>query len=252
MPVAEIDARAAYDEWHRHPAIDHEASAPWHELVKEYLRSVPASAADMLEIGCGRGEFSAWLACHLPRGGRSVAADFSATALRRARQTLSDRAIHRVSCSMADIQALPFRNETFDLVVSCETVEHVTDPARAIGELARVLRPGGRLVLTTPNYIGPIGLYRGYMRLTGRRFTETGQPVNRFVVWPRTWRWVRRAGLTVVHASGTGHYVPFPGRPPIRWRLPDRLPWMTRWFALHSLIVGRKPSRSPECMRVLT
>lgn len=241
MNAGSTFAREAYDEWHRHQSIDPEASAPWHELVKAYLLSQRCEPAHLLEIGCGRGEFSAWLAARLPRVGLAVAADFSTTAVWRARQTLRDRSIHGVSCSIADIQALPFRDGTFDLVVSCETIEHVPDSARAVGELARVLRAGGRLVLTTPNYIGPIGLYRGYMRLTGRRYTETGQPVNQFVTWPRTRAWFRRAGLSIVHTSGSGHYLPFPGRPPIRWRLPDRVPGFTRWFALHTLIVGQKP-----------
>lgn len=234
-------ARAAYDEWHRHPAIDPDASAPWHRLVKDYVGEAPGLGGDVLEIGCGRGEFSAWLATHLPRRGRRVAADFSATAVSRARRTLREQDAGSVTCVIADIQALPFPTETFDVVVSCETIEHVPDPGQAVRELARVLRSGGHLILTTPNYLGPIGCYRAYMRLTGRRFTETGQPVNRFVTWPRTWRWLTRAGLTVVRASGAGHYVPWPGRPPIRWPALDRAGWITRWFALHSLIVGRKP-----------
>lgn len=240
VPAAN-DARAAYDEWHLHPPIDRDASAPWHVLVKAYLAAAPFAGGDSLEIGCGRGELSAWLANSLPRAGRHVAADFSITAMQRAREVLRVQDAHDVSCSIADIQALPFHHDSFDLVVSCETVEHLPDPARAVRELSRVLRHGGRLVLTTPNYLGPIGMYRGYMRLTGRRYTETGQPVNRFVMWPRTWQWFRRAGLSVIYATGAGHYVPVPGRPPIRCRLPDRAAWFTRWFALHSLIVGRKP-----------
>jgi SAM-dependent methyltransferase len=233
-------SRAAYDEWHRHPIIDPDANAPWHALVKDDLARHPVPGGNVLEIGCGRGEFSGWLATHLHHVRRQVAADFSGTAVRRARQTLRDQRVTTVSCSMADIEALPFPSETFDLVVSCETIEHLADPGTAVRELARVLRRGGTLILTTPNYLGPIGLYRGYMRLTGRRFTETGQPVNRFVTWPRTWRWFIRAGLRVVRASGSGHYLPFPGRPPIRWLALDRPAWFTRWFALHSLIVGRK------------
>lgn len=241
MQTIDNNPRAAYDEWHRHPEIDREAGSPWHLLVKAYLDLAPFAGGDALEIGCGRGEFSAWLATHLPRSGRRIAADFSTTAVHRARQVLREESVIPVSCIVADIQALPFANESFDLIVSCETIEHLPDPALGLRELARVLRAGGRLVLTTPNYLGPIGLYRGYMRLTGRRFTETGQPVNRFVAWPRTWRWFVNAGLAVVYASGSGHYMPFPGRPPIRWHLPDRARWFTRWFALHSLVVGQKP-----------
>src|SRR5262249_27760351 len=82
-----------------------------------------------------------------------------------------------------------------DTVISCETIEHVPDPSRAVAELAQVLKPGGRLFLTTPNYFGPFGLYRAYLRLRRRRFTEVGQPINQLTLLPRTLRWIRRAGL---------------------------------------------------------
>ncbi|MBT8228697.1 MAG: methyltransferase domain-containing protein, partial [Bacteroidia bacterium] len=46
---------------------------------------------------------------------------------------------------------LPFEEGTFDIVVSSEVIEHVPDPLKAITEMHRVLKPGGILVLTTPN-----------------------------------------------------------------------------------------------------
>jgi SAM-dependent methyltransferase len=51
----------------------------------------------------------------------------------------------------ADLRALPFRGETFDLIVMSHVAEHLTEPAPVFRELARVLRPGGRLLLLTPN-----------------------------------------------------------------------------------------------------
>jgi hypothetical protein len=91
-----------------------------------------------------------------------------------------------------------------------------------------------------------MGLYRGYRRLTGRPFTEGGQPINNFVMLPRTLRWVRRAGLTPVAVDGIGHYLPVPGRPPVRLAFLDRARTVTRWTALHSLVVARKPSAAPR------
>jgi SAM-dependent methyltransferase len=48
-------------------------------------------------------------------------------------------------------QPLPFRDGAFDAVVSLEGIEHLLTPARCLAEFCRVLRPGGRLVVTTPN-----------------------------------------------------------------------------------------------------
>ncbi len=51
----------------------------------------------------------------------------------------------------ADLRSLPFRSETFDLVVMSHVAEHLTEPEPVFRELARVLRPGGRLLVLTPN-----------------------------------------------------------------------------------------------------
>ncbi|HEX5712640.1 MAG TPA: class I SAM-dependent methyltransferase, partial [Solirubrobacterales bacterium] len=52
---------------------------------------------------------------------------------------------------VADMRKLPFGDDEFDLVVSFETIEHVEDPETVLDELARVLKPGGLLVVSTPN-----------------------------------------------------------------------------------------------------
>jgi SAM-dependent methyltransferase len=52
---------------------------------------------------------------------------------------------------VADLRDLPFGDDEFDLVVSFETIEHVPDPKTVLDELARVLKPGGLLLISTPN-----------------------------------------------------------------------------------------------------
>jgi SAM-dependent methyltransferase len=52
--------------------------------------------------------------------------------------------------AVADLLNLPFTENTFDAALNVVTLEHVTDPARVVGELFRCLRPGGRLLLITP------------------------------------------------------------------------------------------------------
>jgi 2-polyprenyl-3-methyl-5-hydroxy-6-metoxy-1,4-benzoquinol methylase len=234
--------QAAYDQWHAQLEADEDASSPWHELIRQRLdpaRDLAGKRA--LEIGCGRGGFACWLA-GLPNGPSEVVGmDFSPKALEKARAAAERRGLGRVVWREGDIQNIDAPEASFDTVFSCETIEHVPDPRRALAELRRVLRPGGRLFLTTPNYLGTMGLYRGYLRCRGRRFTEAGQPYNNFMLLPMTVAWVRRAGLAVRHVDGVGHYLPFPGRPALRLRALDRCRWLTRWFALHSLVVAEKP-----------
>lgn len=52
---------------------------------------------------------------------------------------------------LGDLAALPFRDAVFDAAVNIVTLEHVSEPARVLAEIARVLRPGGRLLLVVPH-----------------------------------------------------------------------------------------------------
>jgi len=233
---------AAYEVWHERFEVDGEAATPWHNLIKRHLDTGrDLEGKRVLEIGCGRGGFACWMASQTPRPSEVVAADFARTAVEKGRAFAAERGIAGVTWEVADIQHITHADASFDTVVSCETVEHVPDPRHALRELARVLRPGGRLFLTTPNYLGMLGLYRGYLRLTGRRYTEVGQPINNFLLLPLTRAWVARAGLRVRLLDGVGHYLPFPGRPQIELPIFNNPRWLQRWFALHSLIVAEKP-----------
>lgn len=215
---------------------------PWHLLVRMYVDPGRDLAGKIvLEIGCGRGELSRWLATveHPPR--KVIAADFAQSAIAMAKGFATSKATAAVAWEVSDIAALGHQAETFDTIVSCETIEHVPSPARALGELARVLKPGGHLFLTTPNYLGTTGLYRIYSRLRGRIYREAGQPINNLMLLPWTQALVRKAGLRIVAVDALGHYVPLGRRPPLELKVLDRWRLLTRWLALHSLIVARKP-----------
>jgi ubiquinone/menaquinone biosynthesis C-methylase UbiE len=232
-----VDERTAYDAWHASVAHADALDTPWHRLVWSAI-DLPRDISNrrVLEIACGRGDFAAWCASLDAPPAVLVAADFSATAVRHARDRLP--ATSPVRLLQADAQAMGLASGMFDTVICCETLEHLHEPWTALEELARVLRPGGRLFLTTPNYLNPMGAYRGYLRLTGRRYTEEGQPINRFLLAPTLRRWVRHAGLQVVECDGVGHYLPWPRRAPIL--IQERAPYLSM-FGLHSLTVARRP-----------
>ncbi|MGB2713356.1 MAG: methyltransferase domain-containing protein [Vicinamibacterales bacterium] len=231
------DDRRAYDAWHASVAGSDALDTPWHRLVRDALDvNRDLAGKRVLEIACGRGDFAAWCSGLQPPPAMLVAADFSAVALRQARERVGVRA--GMLFLQADAQAIGVSSGAFDTVVCCETLEHLHEPRTALGELARALRPGGRLFLTTPNYLNPMGAYRGYLRLRGRRYTEEGQPVNRFLLAPMLRRWVRGAGLQVLECDGVGHYLPWPRRAPMLVR--ERAAYLSV-FGLHSLTVARRP-----------
>lgn len=238
--MSELETPPSYDDWHSGLDVDVEQTSPWHGLVRRHLQlSRDLAGKRVLEIGCGRGGFSCWMAAASSPRPQIVAVDYSAVAVEKGRSYAVGVGLTNISWETGDIQAIHHPDASFDTAVSCETIEHVPDPLKAVQELSRVLKPGGRLFLTTPNYLGAYGLYRAYLRMTGRRYTEVGQPINQLTMLPRTLYWVRRAGLQAEVVDGEGHYVLFPGQQPRRIRPLDLKP--LKWFALHAIVVARKP-----------
>lgn len=94
----------------------------------------------VLEVGCGPGWASERIAAEL--GAEVVAVDQSERMVELARA-------RRVDARVGDVQALPFPDASFDCALAAWMLYHVPDLERGLAELARVLRPGGRLVATT-------------------------------------------------------------------------------------------------------
>jgi ubiquinone/menaquinone biosynthesis C-methylase UbiE len=212
-----VSLRAEYDVWHKRifegdPSHE-DAGSPWYQLVREQIG--PVAGLDILEVACGRGGFASELA----RAGACVTGcDFSFVAVSIAETKL--RAADKrppVTFLQGDAQNLPFADDSFDLVISCETIEHIPDAPRALREMRRVSRPGGKLFLTTPNYANFMGLYEIYswFRHPGRK---DDQPFDRRQWFPQIRKFVRGAGWTILRTDGTVHQFPFrPGCNPIRW-----------------------------------
>ncbi|MCL7426851.1 class I SAM-dependent methyltransferase [Streptomyces sp. YS415] len=105
-----------------------------------------STPATVLDIGCGDGTAAAVAAPLLP-GHRIIGVDWSQDALRRARTRLACEPVRGELTG----GGLPFRSESADAVLFSEVIEHLVDPDAALDEIRRVLRPGGHLMLSTPN-----------------------------------------------------------------------------------------------------
>ena len=210
-----MSLRTEYDKWHErvfNAAPEHEdASSPWYELVREELGNV--AGLRILEVACGRGGFVRELA---RSGAHVTGCDFSLTALRVGQAKLRAQGDGTSAALIqGDAQALPFADESFDVIVSCETIEHVPDVRKALREMWRIARPGAKLFLTTPNYANLMGLYDLYARVRhpGRR---DDQPFDRRQWFPQIRGYVRGAGWTILRSDGTVHQLPiFPGHNPV-------------------------------------
>ncbi|WP_200308042.1 class I SAM-dependent methyltransferase [Streptomyces adelaidensis] len=206
----------------------------------------PAGAAGprtVLDIGCGDGTAAATAAPFLT-GHRIIGIDWSQDALRRARARLP----YAVRGELAD-GGLPFRSESADAVLFSEVIEHLVDPDGALDEIRRVLRPGGHLMLSTPNLAA---WYNRALLLAGVQpvFSEVslrgihGRPGSEVVGHLRLYtaralrEFVAASGFEVVRLRGAPfHGVPRPLRPL------DRLACAAPSAASILLLHARRPDR---------
>lgn len=112
------------------------------------MRALVRESRRWLDLGCGRAIVPDWMAPRHADGlcGRAIGVDLDADALR------AHRALR--SGVLGDGHSLPFRDGTFDLITANMVVEHVARPWDLFHELRRVLAPGGRVLLHTPNLHG--------------------------------------------------------------------------------------------------
>jgi 2-polyprenyl-3-methyl-5-hydroxy-6-metoxy-1,4-benzoquinol methylase len=234
-----------YNGWHQRVFdLDPEhadESSPWYRLVLEHL--VPVTGKRVLEVGCGRGGFVYFLGS---RGASACGTDFSGYALEVAteREKRKSPVTGSVEYVLADAQHLPFADRSFDIIISCEMIEHVPDPLAAVREMARVCGPGGLLYLTTPNYMNLIGLYELYAAVRKKNLQSAfSQPLDRHTVFFQTRGLVREAGWQIVDSDGTVHQVPVGGRDPVTLQFVERNRMIRRCLsplALHYLLIGQK------------
>src|SRR5262249_12831330 len=116
-------------------------AGPLRADYERFVHMLPPALGETLEIGSGRGQLAACLA---RRSSRYTCVDLGGDALADVRSRLGLPGV------VGDVHALPFRAETFESVIANNVLEHAYDVLRSLGEVKRVLRPGGRLHALIP------------------------------------------------------------------------------------------------------
>ena len=163
-PVLRLDPQSAYRRWARtYPPRPHNALMEVeHATVLALLPEVRGQT--VLDAGCGTGRYLSELG---DRGARVIGIDLSPAMLDRARD-LTQR------LARADIRAMPFAAMSIDLVVCGLALGDVAELELALSEIARVLRPGGRVIYSV---VHPAGESAGWVRTfesEGRQWAVSG------------------------------------------------------------------------------
>jgi 2-polyprenyl-3-methyl-5-hydroxy-6-metoxy-1,4-benzoquinol methylase/uncharacterized protein YbaR (Trm112 family) len=126
---------------------EEEAAATKEEIRRLHqviIKRLPKNAQLILDVGCGSG----WVAKHfLAEGKKVISVDIS---IKNSTQVLKENPHENHAAVVADVYHLPFKKNSFDVIIASEIMEHVYDPKLFIAKLVNVLKPGGTLIITTP------------------------------------------------------------------------------------------------------
>jgi ubiquinone/menaquinone biosynthesis C-methylase UbiE len=128
--------------------------AVWREHCRSLADHLPADTRCILDIGTGPGLSAFALAEALPRA-HVLGADFATGMIRRAARYRLRLDLRNVSLAQADALCLPLRDAALDAVTAHSFLYLVPRKAAALGEITRVLRPGGRAVFLEPRAEAP-------------------------------------------------------------------------------------------------
>lgn len=194
----------------------------------------------VLEIGCGRGFYVNALA-EFPQVKRVDGIEIEPTYLAQAKQAIRSKKVHLLEASA---YALPYSDQSFDMVLLTEVLEHLTDEKQALREIKRVLKPGGWLVITVPSADYPFlwdplnwllthlfqthvdqhiwwlaGIWAGHQRLYTSAQLHSTVSTARFKVkaihgvvqycWPATHFWLYGVGKNLVERCGWSSFSRF-------------------------------------------
>lgn len=177
---------------------DHQPVVRHDELLSNLVTVTNVRGKKILEVGAGMGGDSIFLA---KKGAVVTALDFTQKALAEIDKNAKKEGVD-ISTVVADAQAMPFADETFDIVFHQGFLEHFPSPLELVLEQKRVLKTGGFLLVDVPQRFTTYTIKKHMLMVQGKWFAG----------WEREFsileleRLIEKAGLTLTRTYGWGYY----------------------------------------------
>lgn len=196
-------------------------------LVDEFLTDEMVRGRQALDVGCGLGFFSQRLK---DRGAVVTACDLGPNLVEKTRERVGCRA------EVADALRLTekFGENAFDLVVSSECIEHTPDPREALRQMARVVKPGGYVAVSTPNVV-----WLPAVKLATWLKVRPFDGIENFSTWGSMTGPLAECGVRVVRRQGL-HLFPFQFGMHGLSRWFDRRAQLLSGLMINLCVLGRK------------
>ena len=204
------------------------SAAPIYRMVARALSGRHPGGGTLLDVGCGCGELWAFVSDRFASyaGADAVRYDGFPT----------EAAFHQIDL---DSGRVPLPPESADVVAAVETIEHLENPRAFARELTRLAKPGGWVVVTTPNQLSLLSKLTLLVKNEFNAFRASCYPAHLTALLEVDLRRIaRECGWVDVAVAYTGQ-----GRiPGVRWHWPGFLSrWFSRTFSDNVLVIGRKP-----------
>jgi ubiquinone/menaquinone biosynthesis C-methylase UbiE len=139
------------------------------EAWKVIEKYIPQKTEAILEVGGGSGRFGIKIAQTLPAS-KVVIIDIVDSSISLINEVAKKIGLENVFALKGDVTRLSFPNNSFDLVFSDAVIQHVLDDEKAVWEMARVLKPGGILIVSVVNRWNFHSLYKLWLRIIGKEY----------------------------------------------------------------------------------
>lgn len=180
------------------------------ELAQKQL-SLIGENKFILDIGCNEGELTKIIS----KKNKVIGMELSEGAVKKAKTK-------GLEVIKGDVYKIPFKDNYFDLVHFSEVIEHILDTDKALMEIHRVLKPKGRLIMTTPNFCS----FRDRILVLFGHLQSYAQHEEHVRIFnkERLSKHLKKNKFKIKKVYGTGFSIPTPGKSPVFYFLDDILP----------------------------